>query len=359
MPLLAMRVRATSKRPPDASSKISLTPAHALLEALDRDGHVRQSWPVVAWPLTIGRALDNDIVLTEPHVAAHHLQAALGSEAVVLTAVDTRNGVLVGKHRLGSGESLTLPLAGGDVAVVIGRTRLRLRVPGHAIEPEQLMSTMSVREQRFLPSAAAGLGLLASVVAATWLSTDPDGFVRSAASTVLATLFGAAVWCGAWALLSKVITRQAHLGWHVRVFLVASLALTAQSVLMPLAAFAFSAPWISGYDFVALYAIGAAAIYFHLLGVEPARERLVRGVTIVGALVGIGVSIWFNVQKTGRTGDELYMNHLFPPALRVAKPKSVDQLVNGLGPMQAKLDRMARDPNVEGDDGSDREGEDD
>ena len=43
-----------------------------LLEALDRDGMVRQAWRIERWPVTIGRALDNDVVLTEPHVAAHH-----------------------------------------------------------------------------------------------------------------------------------------------------------------------------------------------------------------------------------------------------------------------------------------------
>ena len=46
--------------------------ALALLEVLDRDGQVRQSYPVLEWPLRIGRALDNDVVLTEPHVAPHH-----------------------------------------------------------------------------------------------------------------------------------------------------------------------------------------------------------------------------------------------------------------------------------------------
>ena len=44
----------------------------ALLEVLDRDGMVRQAWRIDRWPVTIGRALDNDVVLTEPHVAAHH-----------------------------------------------------------------------------------------------------------------------------------------------------------------------------------------------------------------------------------------------------------------------------------------------
>ena len=44
----------------------------ALLEAVDRDGMVRQAWRIERWPVSIGRALDNEIVLSDPHVAPHH-----------------------------------------------------------------------------------------------------------------------------------------------------------------------------------------------------------------------------------------------------------------------------------------------
>jgi pSer/pThr/pTyr-binding forkhead associated (FHA) protein len=48
----------------------------ALLEAIDREGLVRQAWRIERWPLTIGRALDNDVVMTDPHVAAHHARVS-------------------------------------------------------------------------------------------------------------------------------------------------------------------------------------------------------------------------------------------------------------------------------------------
>ena len=38
---------------------MSETAALAIVELLDRDGQVRQSQRVLAWPLRIGRALDN------------------------------------------------------------------------------------------------------------------------------------------------------------------------------------------------------------------------------------------------------------------------------------------------------------
>ena len=38
-----------------------------------------------------------------------------------------------------------------------------------------------------------------------------------------------------------------------------------------------------------------------------------------GGVGGVALTLWFNVQRTGRPGEELYMNHLFPPQMRAAK----------------------------------------
>ena len=83
----------------------------ALIEVLDRDGQIRQSQGVTRWPLRVGRALDNDLVLSDPHVAAHHLHIdASDAGRLQLHVDDTRNGVQLGaKQRLQQGESAPLP----------------------------------------------------------------------------------------------------------------------------------------------------------------------------------------------------------------------------------------------------------
>ena len=69
-PLVRVVAESDSAEPVPAEGRP--LPATALLEAIDRDGLVRQAWRIERWPVTIGRALDNDVVLTEAHVAAHH-----------------------------------------------------------------------------------------------------------------------------------------------------------------------------------------------------------------------------------------------------------------------------------------------
>jgi hypothetical protein len=341
----------------------ALSDAPALLEVIDRDGLVRQAWRIDRWPVSIGRALDNTIVLSDPHVAAHHatidvVQGAEGAAAaIVVVAGETKNGLVVGRERIAGGASKRLADDGRDLELHIGRAELRLRLPGHALAAEQVMSRVVETHHRWLPTIGVGLAVVAFVLANTWIESDPEGLGRSIGSVLLTTIAGGAIWCAFWALLSKTFTRQSHFGWHVRVFVVASLVLLILTVLPPLIAFAFSWPWVTDYSFVAIYATAATAIYFHLLAVEPARRRLMRGVAATGFVVGVALALWFNVQRTGRPGEELYMYHLFPPQLRVARPKPLENFVNELEPMQAILDRKAKEEKSGDGDGRDDDDE--
>ena len=318
--------------------------ALGLLEVLDRDGQVRQVCAVQHWPLRVGRALDNDVVLSDPHVAAEHLSIDPDERGLVLTVGDTCNGVQLGARSLRAGDSATLPAGGAPIALMAGHTRLRLRLPEHTLAPELALAPSASFAHRLGPFVTAALLLVLGLLFKVYLDTDPDGLARAAGAMLLTMLVGAAVWCGAWALLSKTFTRQARFGWHLRVFVFASLALLANSAVPALLAFALSWPWLSDYAFVGDIAIAAAALYFHLLAVEPAHPRGLRWVAITCALLGVALTLWFNVQRSGRYGDELYMSHLFPPALRLARPVAVDTFIDGLAPLKATLDRRAREP---------------
>ena len=329
----------------------------ALLEAIDRDGQVRQAWRVERWPLSIGRAIDNDVVLSDPHVAAHHAMIAVADGVVFVRAGATLNGIGIGHERIGGGQTHELAGAAGDLDLHIGRATLRLRLAGRELAAEQAMAPLVLHERRWLPTALLALAVLAVVLANAWIDSDPEGLARAIGTAVTSALLGAGLWCGLWALLSKTFTRQSHLDWHVRVFVLASLASLALGVLPALAAFAFSWPWLTDFSFIALYAVVASAIYFHLLAVEPARRRLMRAVAASGFVAAVALSLWFNVQRTGRPGEELYMNHLFAPQLRVARPVPVNGFVDALAPMQAILDRKAKEQ--AGTDSDSRTGDDD
>jgi hypothetical protein len=322
----------------------------AVVDVLDRDGHPRQTFTVHAWPLRIGRALDNDIVLGDAHVAPHHLSIVPDTAGLALEVADTRNGVALGRRRLGRGERAALATDGAPIELMLGRTPLRLRLSGQVVAPEVALAPEGSLNRRIGSLLLAALLLIGGTLFATYLDTDPDGLARAAGSALLAGLLGAAVWCSSWALLSKTFTRQARFGWHLRVFLYASLALMAVAVVPALLAFAFSWPWLTDFDFVGSIVVIATALYFHLLAVEQTKHRMLKWAAATCAVVGVAVAFWFNVQRTDQFGDELYMSHLFPPALRLARPVPVETFVDGLATLQTQLDKKAKEP-ARGDDG--------
>jgi pSer/pThr/pTyr-binding forkhead associated (FHA) protein len=334
--------RADRSGPDPSASKRRAT--RALLEVIDRDGHVRQVWPIHAWPARIGRALDNDVVLTDPHVAPHHFSLDLNEAGeLALETGDTINGVSVGLHRIPAGSRRVIPHDSAAIDFGAGRSRLRLRLPEAPLAPELPLAGVAVHNLRIVPSLGIGALLLVGIVFNSYLDSDPDTFSRAAGNALLAALSAAAIWCGAWALLSKTITRQSHFSWHLRVFMLAGLTLLGLAAVPGLLAFSLSWPWLTDFSFIATYAVGATALYFHLLAVEPARPRLLRWVVATGAVVGVVLTLWFNLQRTSRVGEELYMSHLFPPKLRLARPLATDRFIAELAPLRALLDKKAKE----------------
>jgi hypothetical protein len=328
----------------------------AVLELLDRDAQVRQSVKVTQWPLRVGRALDNDLVLADPHVAAHHFVVDAVETGLQLTVGDTRNGVQIGRKHLLAGEACGLPEAGDPIELGIGRSMLRLRLAGHSVAAELPVDALASPRRGMVVLGLAACVLLAGLLFDAWLATDPEGQWRALASMLLAAATGTAVWCGLWALLSKTFTRQTHFGWHLRVFLLASIALLLVQTLPDLLAFSLSWPWLSDFSFMATYAVGGAALFFHLLAVEPARHRMLRAMAVGGVLAGVALTLWFNVQRSDRFGEELYMSHLFPPALRLAPTVTPERFFDGVAALQPLLVRKAGEPGRGDDDvGSERE----
>ncbi|MFZ2652191.1 MAG: FHA domain-containing protein [Burkholderiaceae bacterium] len=316
--------------------------AVAVLETVDRDGQARDTLVVRRWPLRVGRALDNHMVLSDPFVAAHHFQVQADDEGLQLTVDDTGNGVQIGRKRVHSGETHRWALEAEPLELTVGRTRLRLRSAAQPVPAELPLAGLATRSRRWVPSLVAASVLLATLMFVSYLDSDPDALGRASAGVLLGAVSVTGLWCGLWALLSKTFTRQARFGWHLRVFLFAGIAWLAADHLPGLLAFALSWSWISNFDFIATYGVVAAALYYHLLAVELSRPRLMRAAAVAGTAVAVALTLWFNVQRNDRFGEDLYMGHLYVPALRLAHPASVDRYLEGVAALQSSLDDKAR-----------------
>jgi pSer/pThr/pTyr-binding forkhead associated (FHA) protein len=303
------------------------------VEILARSGDVLQRQRVEALPIRLGRGYGNDVILDDDYAAAAHAVAELDAGGrLVLRDLGSRNGI---HHRGRRHAELALS---GDTVARIGHTAIRIRAAGFQVAPELRDRTLH-RWEGVLPGAA-GI-LLAGTVSlfARWLSdiqyVELVRYVEALAWGVGAAL----LWSGAWAFANRLFGRHARLGRHLFVFGCGLLALSACLLLAGLLGYAFALEGFTRYASHAATLLLAGVVYFHLCTIRPGHRLRYRWLCAAMALLGSGLILAANVQRSGRFADELYMWVLLPPAVRVSPDHGIDQFMREVDGMQEQLDR--------------------
>ena len=314
------------------------------IETLARNGDVLHRQRVDALPIRFGRGYDNDFIVDDAHCAARHAIVEAGEDGrLLLRDLGSRNGVI---HQ---GKRTTGLALDGDTVVRLGHTSLRVRAADFPVAAEQLDRTMHGWEGGM--PGLVGMFLIGLVALLTVWLNDTQAFQLIRYLQALAYGFGASlVWGGAWACANRLFGRHARLGRHLFIVGCALAAITAFKIVSSLLAFAFSLESITRYGSHVAILLVAGMLYFHLSTVRPQRARRFALPCLILALLGSGLSLISNEQRSGRLSDELYMSVLLPPSARVARTHSVDEFMGKVSSMKGKLD-AERVKNVK-DDGS-------
>jgi drug/metabolite transporter superfamily protein YnfA len=303
------------------------------IETLARNGDVLQRRRVDALPVSLGRGYDNDIILDDDYAAASHARIEQDEAGrLVLRDLGSRNGL---NHR---GKRLQEVVLSGDTVVRIGHTSLRVRAASFPVPPELEDRTFH-RWEGPLPGAAGILLTGCVALFARWIS-DTQYFEFARYFEALAMGIGAALlWAGAWAFVNRLFGRHARLGRHLFVAGCGLAALTVVALLLATAAYAFSAEAFTHYASHAATLLVAGMVYFHLSTITPENRRRYRWIGAGLALLGSGLILVSNLQRTGRMADELYMAVLLPPGIRVSEDHGIDQFMRQVEGMKDTLDR--------------------
>ena len=322
----------------------------ALIEWLDRDGHVQRSVDVGAWPLSLGRALDNTVVLDDPHVAAHHARLAPDANGrLQLHALPSHNGVRLD----GKPVATTAPLPAAGALLKLGSTRLRVRVRVRAAQAADATSAEAAPsvaeplapEKPLLDDTArglrtpllAGLGVLMLALADQWLALDPGADYTAWLPTLLGVPLALAVWCGFWALLSKLFQHRFDFAGHLRIALPWLLLMALASTLWPQFAAALALPRMSQVGGLVNTLLGALLLHAHLRHTLPQHPRAVTTAVAAAVMAGVGLQS----ALTWRGHDSLvampYMSTLPMPALRLGATVPSAELVRDMAPLAAQL----------------------
>jgi hypothetical protein len=318
-------------------------PRLGFVELLDRDGAVAHRVPVTRWPVTVGRALDCDVVLDDPHAAGVHATLDAADGRARLHVGDSLNGLRLGRR----------VLAGGAQAVVdsgaewqIGRTRQRLRLAGEVLAPELPLALAPPVDGRWL---VAGLVLLlAWLLGSHWIESDPGDPLGGYLSVLVSAPVALAVWCFLWALGSKLFARHFDFLPHLRFALGLLLLALLLDALLPLVAFALSWEWLGRASALVVLALGCVLLHGHLSLVLPTRRHALAIGFATMFVVGAGLKLTLDQQRNGRWFAPLYLDTLGPPALRLAPLATPEGFIDAARTLRAPLDARARDPDAPG-----------
>lgn len=322
------------------------------IEILSRQHDVIARQRFTSTPITVGRAYDNDVVVDDPHVAAHHLRIARSDEGVLMAEdLGSRNGLYVDRSRDRRNEVAL----DGEHELSIGTTLLRVRTAAYAVPAEQPV----VRGLRFWPAAIACIaGVFALAVLDLWLSETGEPKAIRYFTPLLILVIVVCVWTAAWSVVTRVFTGRARFGLH---FLVAAAGLLAYSVYdqaAEIGAFAWSWTSLATSSYVVAWLLLGAIVLAHLLAINRARAPLKLGIAVVLAAAGIAMQTLKQGEYRSNYGQPATLSRLEPPALRMVSPQREAAFFTDTAALRASLDKARTEEPVGGDGSEEADGDD-
>jgi pSer/pThr/pTyr-binding forkhead associated (FHA) protein len=320
--------------------------AQYFLEILSRSGEVEHRHRFDSLPIRIGRAYNNELILDDPHTAAHHAQIELNEQGnLQIRDLDSRNGLTYQNRR-----HTTLELDGNRV-LRLGQTLLRVRDSHFVVEPE-VLDANNYRWEGWRPTLAAFLLITLQSVFTKWMSqTEAFSFTVYAQYAISMLLF-ALIWAGLWAGANRLFARHPRFGRHLFIAACGLLAMQLCAILAALSGFIFSWEVLPRYRSHAQILCIGIMVYFHLVTISTRSARRKLWAVMFCAALASGTMLMSKYKNTGSFGDDLYMGDLFSPSLRLSKDVSVEEFSKDAAQLKDKLDkeRMEATSNVEDED---------
>ncbi|MFT7558465.1 MAG: hypothetical protein ACI93R_000359 [Flavobacteriales bacterium] len=223
-----------------------------IIEHVDRAGHVLERFNYQVNRLSIGRAYDNDLIISDPYVDPHHMEIRFheDSEVFSLSDLDSRNGYkLHAKKNIKAYTGATLNLSSGDT-FTIGKSRYRVLKENHPVKAALPLS--------LLDSFQFVLGSWVSFIIALSLILTTAGYLQaylnkpysdelykdalqSAYFIIFILIYGLF-----WSFIARIQRHEGHFLLHCNTLILAALAIELGVLWLPIISFNFSAILFGG-----------------------------------------------------------------------------------------------------------------
>lgn len=303
------------------------------IEYLARNGDVLHRHKVENTPIRIGRAYDNDVMLDDPYVAAHHATVVQENDELVVHAETSHNGI-VSKHRRHS--SLKLD---GNTAIRLGHTRLRIRAADHPVADE-LPDSTNHHWEGWLPAFTGFALMIVVALGSNWLNTTTEIEIPglfTASTGIISTLL---IWSGLWSLANRLFGGSARLGRHLFIAASGYAVGEAWTLISNTLAYAFSWEFLDQYSSMTETFVIVGVVYFHLITISPRHPKRMLSIAVSLAIAVNTVLLLNNYRNTGMLTDKLYMDIILPPGVRQTGDQPLDEFFEKAAELREQVDKQ-------------------
>jgi len=290
--------------------------------------------------LSIGRAYDNDLVLTDLHVAPRQVEFRRLDGQWRMFVLDHTNPVFVNDSKVVED---CVPISPGD-RVTLGRTRLSIHASDSPVEKTRklVLSNLLSRDRGSVLLPLVFLALVALVdFGLTYFEGATDKGWADFASDELFAMVIVVGWAGLWALVGRVIRHQPHLGLQLMVTAGMLLLMTLLFLGSEYLAYPFHDPTASAvFAWGASFLVLALLFYLNLVIATNLRNTLVAGAAMSALVVAVLLGFdWFD-QKDDKWAklQPDYSATLVPPVLGLLPTASADEYFTAVEAMVAGID---------------------
>lgn len=312
------------------------------IEILDGKGGVSERIAVDGFPLIIGRAYGNQVILSDPFVCPRHLKIAEDEAGrLVASDLDSVNGVFAAAS---PARVAQLEIHSGS-QFRIGHTTLRYVSVDHPLAPTLVDGAVKIS-----PLASPYAAVISGVLLVLLLCLD--AYLSSVERVTFARIIGEpwitvsmlASWAGMWALASRIVVSRFNFAQHVTIACMALLTISALGVVAEWSEFflpRLPILWIAGVFGYGL--VLAGLVYGHLGAASPLRRRSRLWAAAAISLVVVGTSAISDYAARSKFSTVMEYTGVVKPIDAAWVPAtSVDEFVSSTEKLKKELDGLTK-----------------
>lgn len=301
--------------------------APIIIEILDRFGKIRERHKINQFPIRIGRAYSNDIILDDNYISPEHIELLIdGDGHVLISDLQSENGLFT-LHPIQKRDLIT---AEDDQRIRIGHTDIRIRSENYPSRKTYIdhgkpsILHFLLTNGFILPFIWL---ILAGITASYYyLQSSKEMTSHTLLVELLPIFVFVCIWALGWSVVSKAVTRKFYFSYHailvslvVCAFYIIESGFEYIEFLFPISDLSSHLSILSDLGFTALL------LYGHLRQSTNLNKKHQRLTAIASTVIIVGLlNLTTYLNQPEFTNQPVFSYILKPPAFAIRKAKSID-----------------------------------